>query len=117
MNVIIRGGAVLAIGEEKGEALLTSGVTQVPVMLAVDRYNALYAPSDYGQSVGEHKRRMLGAGELRLAAGLRVLEHTAPLKGVCIGALARHDRISRRTPVSPLPLPCFRHCFAAHSIF
>lgn len=75
---------------------------QVPVMLAVDRYNALYAPSGYGQSEGEHKRRMLGSEELRLARCMRVLEYSAPLKGVSIAALARHDRISQRTPVSGL---------------
>ncbi|KAK9903455.1 hypothetical protein WJX75_006121 [Coccomyxa subellipsoidea] len=72
---------------------------EVPVMLAVDRYNALYAPSEYGQTVGEHNRRMLGAEELRLARGLRVMEHTAPLKGVSIAAMARHDRIHRNTPI------------------
>jgi hypothetical protein len=79
---------------------------QVPVMLAVDRYNALYAPSEYGQTVGEHNRRMLGAEELRLARGLRVMEHTAPLKGVSIAAMARHDRIHRNTPVSFHCFPC-----------
>ncbi|CAL8465449.1 g4985 [Coccomyxa elongata] len=78
------------------------GQEQVPVMLAVDRYNALYAPSGYGQAEGDHKRRILGSEELRLARCMRVLEYSAPLKGVSIAALARHDRISQRTP-TPLP--------------
>ncbi len=77
---------------------------QVPVLLAVDRYNALYAPSGYGQAEGDHKRRILGSDELRLARCMRVLEYAAPLKGVSIAALARHDGISQRTPVSGLYL-------------
>ena len=32
---------------------------QVPVLLAVDRYNALYAPAEYGQPSGEYGRRQL----------------------------------------------------------
>lgn len=77
---------------------------QVPVMLAVDRYNALYAPSHYGQTVGEHQRRMLQPSELRLACGLRLLESAAPSNGVSIAAMARSDGVSRKIPVSHFSL-------------
>lgn len=76
-------------------------------MIAVDRYNALYTESAYGQTINDKKRRMIPAGELRLAAAMRVLERPPMAKGIHIGAPARHDRISQRTPVRPCnaPLP------------
>jgi hypothetical protein len=74
---------------------------QVPVLLAVDRYNALYAPSNYGKTVNDHKRRMLDPSELRLARAMRIMEHTSPAKGMSLAAMARHDRIPERIPVRP----------------
>ena len=72
---------------------------QVPVMVAVDRYNALHTESFYGQTINDHKRRMIPAAELRLACAMRVLEREPPPNGVHLAAPARHDRISQRTPV------------------
>ena len=71
----------------------------MPVLLAVDRYNALYAPSEYGQTVGELGRRLLDPGELRLARALRLTEHPAPRNGASLVAMARNDRVSFRVPV------------------
>ena len=69
------------------------------MLLAVDRYNALYAPSEYGQTVGELGRRLLDPGELRLARALRLTEHSAPKNGASLVAMARNDRVSFRVPV------------------
>ena len=69
-------------------------------MIAVDRYNALYTVSQYGQTMSVHKRRLVPASELRLARALRVLERPAPALGLHVAAPARHDRISQRSAVS-----------------
>ena len=72
---------------------------QVPVMVVVDRYNALHTESFYGQTINDHKRLMIPAAELRLARAMRILERDPPPNGVHLAAPARHDRISQRTPV------------------
>ena len=69
-------------------------------MIAVDRYNALYTSSEYGQTISVHKRRLIPAAELRLATALRVLERQGPALGLHVAAPARHDRISQRIAVS-----------------
>ena len=72
----------------------------MPVMIAVDRYNALYTDSEYGQTVSVHKRLLIPAAELRLARVMRVLERRPPALGLHVAAPARHDRISQRIAVS-----------------
>ena len=69
-------------------------------MIAVDRYNALYTESQYGQTLSVHKRRLVPASELRLARAMRVLERPPPALGLHVAAPARHDRISQRIAVS-----------------
>jgi hypothetical protein len=85
---------------------------QVPVLLAVDRYNALYAPAEYGQSVGDYGRRLLDPGELRLAAALRLTEHAPPANGASVVAMARGDRVARATRVRAPARTCL-HAHAA----
>lgn len=85
----------------------------MPVLFAVDRYNALYAPSAYGKTVNEHSRRMLTVDELRLGRAMRILEHPSPANGMSIAALARGDRLSRRMPVCRMRL--YHACHAESS--
>lgn len=72
---------------------------QVPVLLALDRYNALYAPCEYGQSVGDFGRRLLDPSELRLARALRLTEQPPPANGATVVAMARGDRVAQATRV------------------
>ena len=79
---------------------------QVPVLIAVDRYNALHIDSEYGQTINDKKRRLIPAAELRLAKAMRVLEREPMANGIHLAAPARHDRISQRVPVCYRVLNC-----------
>lgn len=72
---------------------------QVPVLIAVDRYNALFIESEYGQTISDKARRRIPAAELRLAKAMRLLEREPMANGIHLAAPARHDRISQRVPV------------------
>ena len=60
---------------------------QVPVVFAVDNYQALHAPSTYGEKRTEFSRRQLDPGELRVASLMRVLDGPPPAWGVDVAAL------------------------------
>ena len=62
------------------------GNGQVPVLIAVDRYNALHINSEYGQTINENSRRLIPASQLRLARAMRILEREPPANGVHIAA-------------------------------
>jgi hypothetical protein len=68
---------------------------QVPVVFAVDNYQALHSPSGYGQRRTEFSRRALDPGELRVAAALRVLGGPPPAWGVDVAALTWGGSYSR----------------------
>ena len=68
---------------------------QVPVVFAVDNYQALHSPSGYGQRRTEFSRRALDPGELRVAAALRVLDGPPPAWGVDVAALTWGGSYSR----------------------
>ena len=76
------------------------------MLIAVDRYNALYIDSEYGQTINEKKRRLIPAAELRLATAMRVLEREPMSNGIHLAVPARHDRISQRVPVRCRVLDC-----------
>ena len=66
---------------------LTAVRRQVPVVFAVDNYQALHAPSTYGEKRTAHSRRRLDPGELRVAALMRVLDGPPPAWGADVAAL------------------------------
>ena len=70
------------------------------MQIAVDNYQALHVPSDYGEWLSPTKRRALEADELRLAAAMRVLEQEPPADGVVLCAAQRGSSYSSKTRVS-----------------
>ena len=54
---------------------------QVPLLVAIDSYEALYLPSGYGEWLHQHYRRPIQPHELRLAASLQVLQQPPPALG------------------------------------
>eukprot|EP00884_Botryococcus_braunii_P003732 jgi/Botrbrau1/1335/Bobra.0063s0047.2 len=71
----------------------------VPVMVAVDNYQALWARSRYTVPQGDWGRRHLESGDLRLARALRVLSHSPPALGISIAAATLSDRYPLKTKV------------------
>ena len=59
--------------------------------MAVDNYQCMNLPSDYGQPAGPFTRRRLMPGELRVAAELQVLERDPPAYGAAIAASTRGE--------------------------
>eukprot|EP00887_Chlorella_sp_A99_P004908 scaffold4.g4908.t1 len=59
---------------------------QVPVLLAVDDYNALFAPTGYHESMHSFYRRPIAPDELRLARAFRLLEQPRPARGATLAA-------------------------------
>ncbi|PSC69955.1 28S ribosomal mitochondrial [Micractinium conductrix] len=76
---------------------------ELPVLLAVDDYNALYSRTGYYESVHNFHRRQLAPEELRLARGFRLLEQPPPANGVAITAptLGQTISASLRLPRPP----------------
>lgn len=66
---------------------LTAVCGQVPVLFAVDNYQALHSPSTYGEKRTAHSRRRLDPGELRVASAMRVLDGPPPAWGADVAAL------------------------------
>ena len=54
---------------------------QVPLLVAIDGYEALYLPSEHGEWLSQHNRRAIEPSELRLAASMQVLEGRPPALG------------------------------------
>ncbi|KAK9796976.1 hypothetical protein WJX73_004346 [Symbiochloris irregularis] len=70
---------------------------EVPVLVAIDNYEALYLPSGYGEWMHQHYRRVVQPHELRLAAALQVLAHQPPVRGFV--ACADGNTCKHRTSV------------------
>ncbi len=73
---------------------------QSAVQIAVDNYQALYCPSEYGEWTTQHHRRVIQPGELRVAAAMRVLEQDPPPDGVFLCASTRSGEYSNKLRVS-----------------
>lgn len=71
-------------------------VTHVPVMIAVDDYNALYFPPAvaYSERIHDLYLRRIEPDELRLASAFRLLEHKAPKRGLVVAASSYSQGIS-----------------------
>ena len=70
------------------------------MQIAVDNYQALYMPTQYGEWLSNHHRRIIQPEELRVAAAMRVLEQ-APLRdGVVVCAADRGGSSSSKLRVS-----------------
>lgn len=78
-------------------------VTDEPVLIAIDDYNALYAPQavEYHEAVHTFHRRRLLPTELRLASSCRVLEGAEVSKGLIAVANTYSNSISPK-----LRVPC-----------
>ena len=70
------------------------GRWQVPLLVAIDGYEALYLPSQYGEWTSQHRRRRIQPSELRLAASMQVLHAPPPRLGfvVCADSGTRKQR-------------------------
>ena len=75
--------------------LTPKACAQFFVLFAVDNYQALHAPSGFGQKRTEFSRRMLGVGELRIASLMRILDGPPPAWGADVAALTFSSDYSR----------------------
>jgi len=84
---------VMAVIQIKEELMK---VTHVPVMIAVDDYNALYFPPAvaYSERIHDLYLRRIEPDELRLASAFRLLEHKAPKRGLVVAAPSYSQDIS-----------------------
>ena len=69
------------------------------LQVAIDNYQALYTPSDYGEWMSQHHRRVIQPEELRVAAAMRVLEQPPLADGVAICAASRGGSYSSKVRV------------------
>jgi len=82
----------------------------VPVMFAVDDYNALYGRSDYYQAIGAHKLKMILPGQLRVASSFRLMESLPTPNCVVLCATSAHAGVAKglKLPIQGgyiLPVP------------
>lgn len=78
--------AVSATLDLKDELLNLESDNGTRVLLAVDDYNALYHRTEFGEAVHPLYRRPLRPDELRLVAGFRLMEQSAPKRGLVVTA-------------------------------
>lgn len=71
------------------------------MQVAIDNYQALYRPSEYGQWLSQHKRRSIDPSELRVASSMQLLDKPKPLKnGVVVCASSRSGQYSPKMKVN-----------------
>jgi hypothetical protein len=69
------------------------------MQIAVDNYQALYCPTEYGEWTTQHKRRVMQPQELRVASAMRILEQDDPADGVFLCASTRAGDYSKKMRV------------------
>lgn len=69
------------------------------MQIAIDNYQALYRPSEYGEWTTPHKRRMIEPSELRVASAMRFLEQEELKNGVVVCASSRGAQFSPKQKV------------------
>ena len=77
----------------------------MPVLIAIDDYQALYTPSQYGEWLSQHHRRVVPPEEVRLANAMRVLEQPPLANGLVIAAAQRAGSYSPKIRVRPINMP------------
>ena len=70
------------------------------MQIAIDNYQALYVPTEYGEWLSPTKRRALEPDELRVASAMKVLEQDPLGDGVVLCAAQRSSSFSPRMRVS-----------------
>eukprot|EP00898_Chlorokybus_atmophyticus_P003384 jgi/Chlat1/4046/Chrsp26S04098 len=61
-------------------------VTDAPVLIAIDEYNALYLPTAFGETTGHRSRRIIHASEFRMFDAYRCLNRLQLANGVVAAA-------------------------------
>ena len=72
------------------------------LQIAIDNYQALHLPTEYGEWLSPVKRRVLQVEEVRVAHSMRFLEQPDLLDGVVLCAAHRSSSFSPRTRVRQL---------------
>lgn len=73
--------------------------------MAIDNYQALYHPSEYGEWLSNFHRRVIQPEELRVAAAMRVLEQPALQDGVVVCAAEKTGSLPAQLKVSFVKVP------------
>ena len=69
------------------------------MQIAIDNYQALYQPTEYGEWMSQHYRRVLDPSELRVASAMRLLEQEPLENGVVVCASSRGGQFSPKLKV------------------